>query len=75
MEGLKVGDKVTFRPGTALPEDWQLPADAIGTVKARYDSVPGANRTWIDVDFGPELGFLWSVDAANFDVASAPTSD
>jgi hypothetical protein len=38
-------------------------------VKARYDSVPGARRTWIDVDFGPELGFLWSADAADFEVA------
>ena len=68
MEGAKVGDKLQFRPGPKLAEEPKLPPDAIGTVTAQYEAVPRPGRVWIDVDFGPETGFLWSVDGAEFEV-------
>jgi hypothetical protein len=67
MQGVKIGNRVRFRPGSDLPGGWKLPADAIGTVFARHDAIKRPGRIWLDLDFGPAGGFLWSVDATDFE--------
>ncbi len=60
-----IGDKVRFRLRSRIPREWGVPAGAVGKVFACYKGL-GSTQLLLDVDFGADLGFLWSLPASDF---------
>jgi hypothetical protein len=68
MKQIEVGDRVRFLPKSKLPDDWNVPRDAVGQVIRCFVADEPAQRLCLDVDFGEDVGSLAGVDAAEFRV-------
>jgi hypothetical protein len=66
MEEIKIGENVSFKRNSTLPEEWDVPNNAVGMVIACYPIRSDQPRICLDVDFGPNAGVLCAVDAAEF---------
>jgi hypothetical protein len=65
---IEVGDRVRFQPKSKLPDDWNMPRDAVGTVTRSFVAEDPPRRLCLDVEFGADIGFLAGADAAEFQV-------